>query len=107
MTTLSQLYVYVPTSHLDAVKDAMFEAGAGRYEDYSHCCTQVKVEGQFKPLANAQPHIGQINTLTQVEEYKVEMVCAPEHVEHVVAALINAHPYERPAYGTWNIEQYD
>lgn len=107
MTTLTQLYVYVPISHLDDVKDAMFNAGAGCYEGYSHCCTQVKVQGQFKPLNNAQPHIGDINTLTTVEEYKVEMVCPPEQVETVVAALLAAHPYEQPAYGTWNIEQYD
>lgn len=89
---------YVPQSHLETVKRAMFAAGAGRIGDYQHCCWQVKGEGQFMPLAGAQPFIGQSGALSKVVEYRIEMVCEDTVMAAVVLALRQAHPYEQPAY---------
>ena len=65
---------YVPVTHVEQVKQAMFAAGAGRIGDYDCCAWQILGVGQFRPLAGATPFIGQLNTLEQVAEYKVEMV---------------------------------
>lgn len=89
---------YVPESDLEKVKTAMFAAGAGRIGLYDQCCWQVKGTGQFRPLAGSDPAIGAQGRLEQVEEWKVEMVCAAEHVQAVVAAMRAAHPYETPAF---------
>ena len=89
---------YVPEENLEAVKQAMFAAGAGRIGDYDSCCWQVLGQGQFRPLAGANPHIGELGALETVAEYRVEMVCAPDAVRAVVQALIAAHPYEEPAW---------
>ena len=45
----------MPASHLDVVKLAVFEAGAGRQGNYDQCCWQVLGEGQFRPLAGSAP----------------------------------------------------
>ncbi|WP_227429048.1 YqfO family protein [Psychrobacter sp. I-STPA6b] len=93
-----KLTVFIPNSHLEAVKTALFSAGAGTIGNYSHCCWQVQGTGQFKPLSGSQPHIGQHNEIEQVAEWRVEMVVANNKIHAVIAALKQAHPYETPAY---------
>lgn len=99
-----KLCVYVPASHLAAVKQALFAAGAGRIGDYDSCCWQVAGRGQFRPLAGADPFIGTRDQIETVEEYKVELVCDDAVVVAAVAALKQAHPYEEPAYQVWKLE---
>ena len=93
-----KLCFYVPESHLEAVKHAVFTAGAGRIGDYDSCCWQVAGNGQFRPLEGSQPYLGQQGSVEQVPEYRVEMVCDSKHIKAVVAALLDAHPYEEPAW---------
>ena len=89
---------YVPKSHLEAVKEALFLAGAGRIGNYDKCSWQCLGEGQFRPLAGSQPTIGQQDVVEVVAEYKVELVCADAHINDAIAALKAAHPYEEPAF---------
>ncbi len=93
-----KLCFYVPEAHLETVKHAVFNAGGGRIGDYEHCCWQVLGQGQFRPGPQANPYLGQAGKLEKVMEYRVELVCADECIEGVVAALKQAHPYEEPAY---------
>lgn len=95
---MHQLVFYVPASHLAVVKDAVFAAGAGQIGAYSHCCWQSLGQGQFRPLMGSNPHIGTQDEVSQVNEYKVEMVVSDAHLEAVIDALKSHHPYETPAY---------
>lgn len=98
-----KLVFYVPESHLDAVKAAVFAAGAGRIGNYDACCWQVLGQGQFRPLSGSQPFIGSAGQVEQVAEYRVEMVCADEHIQAAIRALRQAHPYEEPAFDVWRL----
>lgn len=89
---------FVPEEHAEAVKTAMFAAGAGKIGDYDCCCWQTAGQGQFRPLAGSQPFIGQRGEVERVTEYKVEMVCASELMGSALKALRDAHPYEEPAF---------
>lgn len=89
---------YVPASHLEAVKAAMFAAGAGRIGAYEACAWQVLGQGQFRPLAGSRPFVGSEGRIETVDEYRVEMVCADALGAAAIAALKSAHPYETPAY---------
>ncbi len=93
-----KLCFYVPAEHLESVKNAVFDAGAGRIGDYDRCCWQVAGTGQFRPLEGSDPFIGATGELERVPEYRVEMVCAPEYIAAAVSALQSAHPYEEPAW---------
>jgi hypothetical protein len=95
---------HVPVSHVDATKAALFAAGAGRVGDYEACCWQVRGEGQFRPLPGSRPFVGREGRLERVEEYRVELVCADEHLAGAIAALKGSHPYEEPAYAVWRLE---
>ena len=93
-----KLCFYVPTTHVEIVKRAVFAAGAGTIGDYQQCCWQVLGEGQFCPMPGSQPFIGDEDQLTCVAEYRVEMVCDDRFIAAAVAALKQVHPYEEPAY---------
>jgi structural toxin protein (hemagglutinin/hemolysin) RtxA len=99
-----QLIFYVPDSHLESVKSALFKAGAGRIEHYDCCAWQTLGDGQFRPLAASNAFIGTKNETTKLAEYKVEMVCSAEIIKSVLQALLLAHPYETPAYGVFEIK---
>lgn len=98
-----KLSFYVPKSHLEPVKNALFAKGAGHYKAYDQCCWQVPGEGQFRPLANSQPFCGTIGRLEQIVEYKVEMICSDALIKTVVETLLNVHPYQEPAYDIYKI----
>ncbi|VAW58706.1 hypothetical protein MNBD_GAMMA08-754 [hydrothermal vent metagenome] len=98
-----KLCVFVPESHLQAVKDALFEAGAGKIGNYENCCWQTRGQGQFKPLEKSRPYIGQSGQLEKVEEYKVELVVRDEIIKAVITNMKRAHPYEEPAFDIWQL----
>ncbi|ROM72342.1 NGG1p interacting factor NIF3 [Pseudomonas brassicacearum] len=101
-----KLCFFVPASHVDVVKSAVFAAGGGRVGDYDHCAWQVLGLGQFRPLDGSQPFIGEAGQVEQVEEWKVELVVADELIRGVVDALKQSHPYETPAYEVWRLEDF-
>lgn len=93
-----RLGFYVPESHVEQVKRAAFDAGAGRIGDYDSCSWQVLGQGQFRPLEGSDPFLGKHGVVETVAEYRVEMVCAAQHIRAAVDAMIAAHPYEEPAW---------
>lgn len=93
----------MPETHVEAVKEALFAQGAGRIGDYECCSWQTLGTGQFKPLQGSQPFLGSTGKITQLAEYKVEMVCAEKLIKPVVSALLLAHPYQEPAYEVYKI----
>lgn len=100
-----KLAFFVPESHLDVVKAAVFSTGAGKIGDYQECCWQVLGQGQFRPMASADPFIGNAGILEQVDEFRVELVCQDSLIKEAVAALKQAHPYEEPAYDVWKLAE--
>ena len=92
-----KLTVYIPATHVEAVKDALFKAGAGRYAAYDRCAWQVLGEGQFRPLAGSRPFLGAAGRDERMPEYRVETIVPEDAVAAVLAALKKTHPYEEPA----------
>ncbi|UNU74186.1 YqfO family protein [Moraxella nasovis] len=96
-----KLIIYIPQEHLDEVKEAVFQAGAGQFGNYSCCAWEVLGVGQFKPLKGANPTIGQVGTLETVKEWRVEMIVPDDRLHSVIQAYKKAHPYECPAYDVY------
>src|SRR5687767_11104074 len=101
-----KICIYVPGSHVEEVKNAMFISGAGKIGNYAHCAWQMLGEGQFMPLTGSHAYSGELDRLERVAEYKIEMVCEDNVIHDVVTALKKAHPYEEPAYQIWKIESF-
>lgn len=92
------LAFYVPKEHLDRVLNKIFNAGAGKFKKYDRCAWTSEGMGQFRPLENATPFIGEIAKDTYVTEVKVECIVEKENMEQVRETLLNVHPYEEVAY---------
>lgn len=99
-----KLCFYVPDSHVEQVKQAVFAAGAGRIGDYECCSWQTLGQGQFRPLAGSRPFIGEQGQLERLSKWKVELVLEDHCKEAVIAALKAAHPYQTPAYDLFQVE---
>jgi hypothetical protein len=96
-----KICVYVPEKHVETVKQALFDAGAGSIGNYDSCCWQTDGIGQFRPLPGSNPAIGSQNVVEQVPEVKLELVCEDDLVEAAVRAMRKSHPYEEPAFDVW------
>ena len=83
---------------LEATRDAVFEAGAGRIGDYERCSWYTAGTSTFLGGEETDPAVGESGVEEHVPELRVETVVPDDVLEDVVAALRGAHPYEEPAY---------
>ena len=95
---LLKLSVMVPDAHCGAVKEAMFNAGAGSIGDYDCCSFSVQGDGSFRALSGANPYVGQVGEVHYEPETRIDVVLPRWLRGKVERAMINAHPYEEPAY---------
>jgi dinuclear metal center YbgI/SA1388 family protein len=95
---LDKWVIFVPPENAEAVREAVFAAGAGRIGDYSHCSWSVTGTGQFLPEDGASPAIGSVGTAERVVEDRVEVIAPARARREVLAAMRAAHPYEEPAF---------
>lgn len=90
--------VMVPSEESDAVRHALFAAGAGALGKYRECSWTVQGIGRFLPEDGARPAIGRIGEAETVDEDRIEVVAPASARTEVLAALRRAHPYEEPAF---------
>lgn len=90
--------VFVPKSHVKRVQKAAAEAGAGSIGNYTHCSFRTEGTGTFVPQNGAAPAIGKAGTMEEVDEVRLEMLVPEREIPGVLAAVLEAHPYEEVAY---------
>ena len=93
-----KLVWFVPREALEATREAVFAAGAGRIGDYERCSWYTAGTGTFLAGEGADPSIGRVGTEERVSELRVETVVPVDRAQEVVAALRAAHPYEEVAF---------
>jgi len=93
-----KLVVFVPPEALDAVREALFAAGAGRIGDYERCSWYTAGTGTFLGGEGTDPTLGERGREERVPELRLETVYPVAREEDVVSALREAHPYEEPAF---------
>ena len=101
-----KLNYYVPVNAKERTKQALFDIGVGRFDNYEYCSWESLGQGQFKPIENANPTIGELDTLEILDEYKVEMICSDKLIHKAVETLKESHPYEEVAYEVFKMEEF-
>jgi hypothetical protein len=96
-----KLVVFVPPEALDAVRDAVFAAGAGRIGDYERCSWYTEGTGTFFGGEATDPSVGEKGREERVRELRLETMFPEERTDEVIAALRTAHPYEEPAFDVY------
>lgn len=95
---LDKWVIFAPVESAEAVRAAVFAAGAGQIGDYSCCSWGVTGTGQFLPQDGASPAIGEVGTVERVPEDRIEVIAPAGIRPRVLAAMRAAHPYEEPAF---------
>ena len=95
---LKKLYTYVPLKHLEAVRDSIFQTGAGQLGKYSECSFTTAGRGTFKAGEGADPFTGEIGKRHEEEEVRLEIIFPSWKETEVIRALKSSHPYEEVAY---------
>jgi dinuclear metal center YbgI/SA1388 family protein len=101
---LRKLYTFVPLAHAEAVKTALFAAGAGHIGAYSECSFTTEGNGTFKAESGAQPYVGEQGTRHTEPEMKLEVIFPLYLEQYVLKALLDTHPYEEVAYDVVKLE---
>jgi len=95
---LQKLHCFVPVDHAEAVRAAIFSAGAGNIGDYSEVSFGGEGMGTFTAGAGAQPFVGEPGMRHMEKEVRLEVILPAHLSREVIQAMIKAHPYEEVAY---------
>lgn len=101
---LVKLVTFVPNSHADVVRNALFNSGAGSIGEYDSCSYNISGEGTFRAGQKANPYCGTIGELHKEDEVRIEVILPSFKQREVLTALISVHPYEEPAYDLYKLE---
>lgn len=96
--TLRKIITFCPVEQAAKVREAIFEAGAGKIGDYDSCSYNTFGDGSFRPLNSANPFVGKPNELHFEKEVKIEAIYPAYLEKHIITKMIEAHPYEEVAY---------
>ena len=99
-----KLAVFVPVSHLEPVREALWAAGAGAVGAYDQCSFAVTGTGTFRPGPSTSPFLGQEGRLAEVAEARLETIVPFHRVAAVIEAMRRAHPYEEVAYDLYALQ---
>ncbi len=100
---LKKLVTYVPLAQAEAVKDALFKAGAGNIGHYSECSFSAEGQGSFKGDDTTHPYVGTPGRRHYENEVRVETIYPANLESKLLMALFLAHPYEEVAYDLYTI----
>ncbi|QGT99008.1 GTP cyclohydrolase [Candidatus Syntrophocurvum alkaliphilum] len=101
---LYKLVVFVPQTHINKVRKAVSEAGAGHIGNYSDCTFRTAGTGTFLPREGTNPFIGEKDKLEEVNEFKMETILPEKHIRNVLENMNKAHPYEEVAYDLYPLK---
>lgn len=101
---LKKLYTFVPATHADKVRQAIFDAGAGHIGNYDECSFNAEGFGTFKGGMNTDPFVGKPGELHKENEIKIETVFPAWLESRIIKNLLSAHPYEEVAYDIVRLE---
>ena len=90
--------IFVPKEFQEKVREAMCEAGGGKWEDYSCCTFNTEGTGTFKPGESSNPFTGEKGKLSYVDEVKIECIISEKKLPYLLKSVLEVHPYEEPAY---------
>ncbi len=101
---IKKLVTYAPVEETAAIKQALFNAGAGQIGNYEDCSFISTGTGSFKGNEDSSPTIGTKQQLQTVAESKIE-VTFEKHLEtKILKALFDQHSYEEVAYEIYTLE---
>jgi hypothetical protein len=106
LTKKYKLIVFVPQDHVEQLRIAICNAGAGKVGNYEHCTFISSGIGTFKPLKGAKPFKGEIGKIKRLGEARLETIVPASKLKKVISVMKKVHPYEEVAYEVYKLEDF-
>ncbi len=99
-----KVVVFVPPSHADVLRQAIFAVGAGQIGAYDKCSFAAPGEGGFRSPSESRPFIGEPGSVSTTAELRLELILPAKLAPQVSQAIFAHHPYEEPAFEFYPIK---
>ncbi len=101
---IQKLVTYTIPENAEQVRNALFEAGAGKIGNYEDCSFNSQGIGTYMGNENSNPEIGERFEFVETQEIKIEVIFEKHLQGKVLQALFKNHVYEEVAYEIYDLQ---
>lgn len=101
---IKKLITYTIAENAEKVRNALFDAGAGKIGNYEDCSFNSKGIGTYMGNEQSNPQLGERFEFVEGEEIKIEVTFEKHLESKILKALFKSHVYEEVAYEIYNLQ---
>jgi dinuclear metal center YbgI/SA1388 family protein len=101
---IQKLVTYTIPENIEQVRNALFDAGAGKIGNYEDCSFNSQGIGTYLGNENSNPEIGERFEFVEAKEIKIEVTFEKHLQSKVLKALFSNHVYEEIAYEIYDLK---
>ncbi len=101
---IQKLVTYTIPENAAQLRNALFEAGAGKIGNYEDCSFTSPGMGSYMGNENSNPEIGERFEFVEAPEIKIEVTFEKHLQGKIVKALFQNHVYEEVAYEIYALQ---
>ncbi|WP_291132046.1 Nif3-like dinuclear metal center hexameric protein [Flavobacterium sp. UBA7682] len=103
---IQKLITYTIPENVETLRNALFDAGAGKIGNYEDCSFNSKGIGTYMGNEDSNPEIGNRFEFVENEEIKIEVTFEKHLQSKVLKALFSNHVYEEVAYEIYELQNH-
>jgi dinuclear metal center YbgI/SA1388 family protein len=101
---IQKLITYTIPENAEKLRNALFDAGAGKIGNYEDCSFNSQGIGTYMGNEESNPEIGERFEFVEAKEIKIEVTFEKINQSKILKALLSNHVYEEIAYEIYNLE---
>lgn len=101
---IRKLITYTIPENAEKLRNALFDAGAGKIGNYEDCSFNSKGIGTYMGNEDSNPEIGERFEFVESEEIKIEVTFEKYLESKILKALFKNHVYEEVAYEIYDLQ---
>ncbi|MFY8182549.1 MAG: Nif3-like dinuclear metal center hexameric protein [Flavobacterium sp.] len=101
---IQKLITYTIPENVEKVRNALFDAGAGKIGNYEDCSFNSQGIGTYMGNENSNPEIGERFEFVETQEIKIEVTFEKHLQSKILKALFSNHVYEEVAYEIYDLQ---
>ncbi len=101
---IQKLVTYTIPENVEQVRNALFDAGAGKIGNYEDCSFNSQGIGTYMGNENSNPEIGERFEFVETPEIKIEVTFEKHLQNKILNTLFANHVYEEVAYEIYDLQ---
>jgi dinuclear metal center YbgI/SA1388 family protein len=101
---IQKLVTYTIAENAEQLRNALFDAGAGKIGNYEDCSFNSKGIGTYMGNEDSNPEIGERFEFVENEEIKIEVTFEKNLQSKILKTLFQNHVYEEVAYEIYDLQ---